>query len=68
MHERIEQVVGDLASLSGEYNERLSDDILGEVADIVDAGDILLEATSDGIVRTRDRIEEALEKAKKISE
>ncbi|WP_332397235.1 DEAD/DEAH box helicase [Vibrio metschnikovii] len=65
MHERIEQVVGDLASLSGEYNERLSDDILGEVADLVDVGDILLEATSDGIVRTRERIEEALEKAKK---
>ncbi|HFS8459163.1 TPA: DEAD/DEAH box helicase [Vibrio cholerae] len=64
MHERIEQVVGDLASLSGEYNERLSDDILGEVADLVDVGDILLEATSDGIVRTRERIEEALEKAK----
>ncbi|EGR2828739.1 DEAD/DEAH box helicase [Vibrio cholerae] len=64
MHERIEQVVGDLASLSGEYNERLSDDILGEVSDLVDVGDILLEATSDGIVRTRERIEEALEKAK----
>lgn len=64
MHERIEQVVGDLSSLSGEYNERLSDDIMGEVADLVDVGDILLEATSDGITRTRERIEEALEKAK----
>lgn len=64
MHERIEQVVGDLSSLSGEYNERLSDDIMGEVADLVDVGNILLEATSDGITRTRERIEEALEKAK----
>ncbi|OBT04690.1 helicase [Shewanella sp. UCD-FRSSP16_17] len=64
MHERIDQVVGDLSSLSGEYNERLSEDIMGEVADLVDVGDILLEATSDGITRTRERIEEALEKAK----
>lgn len=64
MQERIEQVVGDLSSLSGEFNERLSDDIMGEVADLVDVESILLEATSDGITRTRERIEEALEKAK----
>ncbi|SHO56324.1 DEAD/DEAH box helicase [Vibrio quintilis] len=64
MHERIEQVVGDLSSLSGEFNERLSEDIMGEVADLVDVENILLEATSDGITRTRERIEKALEKAK----
>lgn len=64
MHERIEQVVGDLSSVSGEFNERLSEDIMGEVADLVDVESILKEATSEGITRTRERIEEALEKAK----
>lgn len=64
MHERIEQVVGDLSSVSGEFNERLGEDIMGEVADLVDVESILQEATSEGITRTRERIEEALEKAK----
>jgi ERCC4-related helicase len=64
MHERIEQVVGDLSTLSGEYNERLGEDIMGEVADLVDVETILSDAIGDGITRTRERIEEALTKAK----
>lgn len=64
MHERIEQVVGDLSSVSGEFNERLGEDITGEVADLVDVESILQDATSEGITRTRERIEEALDKAK----
>lgn len=64
MHERIEQVVGDLSSVSGEFNERLGEDIMGEVADLVDVESILNEATSEGISRTRERIEDALDKAK----
>ncbi|MEJ2912517.1 DEAD/DEAH box helicase [Pseudoalteromonas sp. C12FD-1] len=64
MQERIEQVVGDLSTLSGEYNERLGEDIMGEIADLVDVESILEDAIGDGITRTRDRIEEALNKAK----
>ncbi|WP_076920784.1 DEAD/DEAH box helicase [Pseudoalteromonas sp. SK20] len=64
MQERIEQVVGDLSTLSGEYNERLGEDIMGEIADLVDVESILADAIGDGITRTRDRIEEALNKAK----
>ncbi len=64
MQERIEQVVGDLSKLSGEYNERLGEDIMGEFADLVDVESILADAIGDGITRTRDRIEEALNKAK----
>lgn len=64
MQERIEQVVGDLSTLSGEYNERLGEDIMGEIADLVDVESILEDVIGDGITRTRDRIEEALNKAK----
>lgn len=64
MHERIEAVVGDLSSLSGEYNENLSDDIMGEMAELIDVENILSEAMTTGMTRTTERIEEALEKAK----
>lgn len=64
MYERIDQVVGDLSSVSGEFNERLGEDILGEIADLVDIQSILEEASTQGIVRTTERIEEALNKAK----
>jgi len=64
MQERIEQVVGDLSSVSGEFNERLGEDIMGEVADLIDVETILSEAIGEGITRTTKRIEEALIKAK----
>ncbi len=67
MYERIEQVVGDLATVSGEFNERLGEDILGELSELVDIGDILEQATSEGILRTTERIEEALKKAKEAA-
>ena len=60
MHERIGQVVGDLATVSGEFNERLGEEILGELSELVDIGEILEQATSEGILRTTERIEEAL--------
>ncbi|MEC6882507.1 helicase-related protein [Photobacterium piscicola] len=64
MYERISEVVSDLATIGDEFHERLSDDILGEIADLVDVETILREATLEGIQRTQQKIEEALEKAK----
>ncbi|MCD9506158.1 helicase-related protein [Photobacterium phosphoreum] len=64
MYERIGEVVSDLSTVGDEFHERLSDDILGEIADLVDVETILREATLEGIQRTQQRIEEALEKAK----
>jgi ERCC4-related helicase len=64
MYERIDQVVGDLATVSGEYNERLGEDILGEIAELVNIESILEDASTEGIQRTTERIEEALNKAK----
>ncbi len=64
MYTRIDQVVDDLAGVSSEFNEQLRDDILGEIADLVDVNKILEEATVAGIQRTQERIDEALARAK----
>lgn len=64
MYERISEVVNDLSTVGDEFHERLSDDILGEIADLVDVESILREATLEGIHRTQQRIDDALEKAK----
>ena len=68
MYTRIEQVVDDMAGVSSEFNEQLRDDILGEVADLVDVNQILEQATVAGITRTQERISEALDKARKAAE
>jgi superfamily II DNA or RNA helicase len=68
MYTRIDQVVDDLAGVSTEYNEQLRDDILGELADLLDVNQILEQATVEGITRTQERISEALERAKAATE
>jgi hypothetical protein len=67
MYNRIDQVVRDMAGVSSEYNDRLQDDILGEIADLVDVNQILEQATQEGIERTQDRIDEALNKAREAT-
>jgi len=67
MYTRIVQVVTDLAGVSPEYNPQLHDDILGDVADLVDVTQILEEATTAGIDRTQKRIDEALTRAKEAA-
>jgi len=64
MYRRIEQVVRDMAVLGEEFGEGLAEDILGELADLLEVGQILEEATDVGITRTDERIQEALRKAK----
>lgn len=64
MYTRIDQVVNDMAGVSSEFNEQMQDDILGEIADLMDVSKILVEATVAGIHRTQKRIDEALSKAK----
>lgn len=68
MYTRIEQVVDDLAGVSSEYNEQLRDDILGELADLLDINQILEDATVAGIPRTEERISDALDRAKAATE
>lgn len=67
MYSRIEQVVTDLAGVGPEFNSQLHDDILGEVADLVEVTKILEDATVVGIERTQERIDEALAKAREAA-
>ncbi|MBU2967544.1 DEAD/DEAH box helicase family protein [Amphritea atlantica] len=67
MYERIDQVVSDLATVGNEFNDTLQDDILGEIAEMVDVQKILEESTVIGIERTQERIDEAMEKAKEAA-
>ncbi len=69
MYTRIEKVVSDLCVMNGdEFNDKLHDDILGEMADLVDVKNILNEATEAGIERTQQRIDDALQRAKEATE
>lgn len=64
MYTRINKVVEDMSRVGDEYNDRLYEDILGEVSDLIDVNQILKDATITGIDRTKDRIDEALARAK----
>lgn len=68
MYTRIDQVVADLCTIGDEFNDKLQDDILGEIADLVEVKQILNEATEAGIERTQQRIDEALQRAKDATE
>ncbi|WP_046815919.1 DEAD/DEAH box helicase [Pseudomonas putida] len=65
MYERIDSVVNDLAEVQhNEFNDGLKDEILGQLAELIDVEDILQQATMLGIERTRERIDDALEQAR----
>ncbi|EOX9660792.1 TPA: DEAD/DEAH box helicase [Pseudomonas aeruginosa] len=65
MYERIDSVVTDLAEVQRhEFSEGLKDEILGQLAELIDVENILQEATKLGIDRTRERIDEALKQAR----
>ncbi|HJW55296.1 MAG TPA: helicase-related protein [Burkholderiaceae bacterium] len=63
LYSRINQVVADMAQVGNEFREGLREDILGQVADMVDVDDILQEAITAGGARTNARIDEALRNA-----
>jgi superfamily II DNA or RNA helicase len=68
MYQRIQQVVRDMAILGGEFREGLEDEILGEIADLLEVEDILERATESGIHHTSADIEEAVIKARNAAE
>lgn len=64
MYQRIQQVVRDMSILGGEYRDGLEDDILGEIADLIDIDDILKNATANNLNHTLSEITEAIAKAR----
>lgn len=69
MYSRIDSVVSDMAQVQiHEFNEGLKEEILGEISDLLDVDDILRAATTQGIDRTEERIEEALNRAREAAQ
>jgi superfamily II DNA/RNA helicase len=68
MYTRIGQVVHDMAPVGVEFRSGLEDEILGEIAEMMDVQDILEEASSAGIDRTQERIDDALRRAREAVE
>ena len=70
MYQRLAQVTKDMATLGGEFREGLEDDILGQMADLLelDIQQVIEQAQSTNIARTQKQIDEALRKAREAAE
>ena len=68
MYERISAVVKDMAEVSEDFRAGLEDDILGEIAELIDIKEVLDSLPQHGIAHTKEKIEEALRKAREASE
>jgi superfamily II DNA or RNA helicase len=68
MYMRIQRVVQDMAPLGGEFRAGLEDEILGEIADLLDVEKILEDAINSGKHQASANIEKALENAKALAQ
>jgi len=65
LYQRLDQVAEDMATVQRhEYNEAMKEDILGELADLVDIEEVLAAASHARVERTAERIDEALDRAR----
>ena len=64
MYTKLNQVAVDLATISSEFNERLHEDVLGELSELMDVSDILEQALLMDATRTAESIDEALQRAR----
>lgn len=65
MYARLDQVATDMAGINeAEFNDALKDDILGELADLMDIEDVLLRADVGELTWSARRIDEALANAR----
>jgi superfamily II DNA or RNA helicase len=68
MYQRLQEIVKDLAPVSEEFRPGLEDEILGQMAELVEVEELLDQALHTGIERTKERIEEAMQRAKSAVE
>ncbi|MES1949834.1 helicase domain protein [Salinisphaera sp. S4-8] len=70
MYERLAQVARDMATLGGEFRDGLEDDILGQMADLLelDIEQVIEQARGADITRSQARIDDALRKAREATE
>jgi superfamily II DNA or RNA helicase len=64
LYVKIGKVVRDLSTLGGEFQEGLEDDILGILADALDVEEILEAAARSTEQQTREKLDEALARAR----
>ena len=63
MYQRLDVIVDGMSTVSGEFNEGLHDEIMGQLASLADLEDLILDALTEGIARSEERIGEALRRA-----
>jgi ERCC4-related helicase len=68
MYTRLAQVARDMASVDSADSERLVNEIVGNLADLIEVEELLDAAASAGIERTKERIEEALVRARESAD
>jgi len=65
LFDRLETIVREMATVGSEFDERYAADILGELLERIDISTLLEEAQSGRVDRTQDRIDTALNQAKR---
>lgn len=68
LYQRLYQVVHDMASLSEEFRPGIEDEILGQMAEVLDLEDILHRAGQETVQRSQENIDLALERAREAVE
>jgi len=68
MYTRIQQIVADMVGVSDEFHPGIKDEILGEFSELLDVGEILEDATTTGVDRTKERVDDALSRAREAVE
>lgn len=69
LYQRLDKVAADMATVQRhEYNDAMKDDILGELADLVDIEKVLSMAATEQVERTAERIDEALARAREAAD
>lgn len=68
LYGKIQRVVEDLSALGGEFRPGLEDEILGQLADVLDVEDILQDAAARTPEQTDAMLEEALARAREAVE
>lgn len=66
--ERLEALVTQMATVSPEFDERYKAEVLGELLERLDIGELLDEASGGAVERTQERIAAAIERAQRAKE
>lgn len=66
--QRIQTIAAQMRSVSAEYDDRYEAEIVGELLDQIDLGEVLDKAMTASVERSRERVDEALRRAENARE